>query len=565
MTYSADFETTTEPFYNKYGFTRVWAWGCVDLETDTFTHGNDILTFIDFVKQDDNTLYFHNLGFDSEFIIYWLLKANYQFRNDNRKVSKSFTTIIDRTGAIFALVITWDNGKVSKIFDSYKKIPLKVSKIPKAFGLQEMKGEIDYDLIRPKGYEPTQLELDYLYHDCHIVAQALKVQFAQGLDKMTIGSDALAFYKEMIGGEKAFKGLFPTLTYDADNFIRESYKGGFVYVNPRYRDYTFEGVSYDVNSLYPSVYSGNNGLLPYGVPIWFEGDYIQDDNYPLYIIKILADFDIKPNHIPTLQLKHYSRFTSTEYIEHSDGVVELTLTKPDYELFLAHYDIGFLSVLGGYKFKGSKTLFTNYAKHWGDVKIKASQEGNEGMRTLAKLMLNNLYGKLCLNTTRINKKPVYNDTEDNVNYVTLPVEFIDSIYTACGAFITAYARKQTIETAQSVYDRFVYADTDSIHLIGTEQPDIPIDDNILGYWKCEGTFTGKFLRAKTYIKIKDGKVKITCAGMPDNVKDEIASLGEIQAFDNFDYGKSYDGKLLPKKVSGGVVLFNNQFTIKEIK
>jgi len=562
--YSCDFETTTEPFYNKYGYTRVWVWGAVDLHTHNFYHDNDIESFIKFISEKPSTtLYFHNLGFDSEFIIYYLLSNGYT-RCDN-KLNKSFNTIIDRTGAIYEMLIIFENGNRCEIFDSYKKIPLKVEKIPKAFGLQEMKGSIDYDLERPEGYIPTQLELDYLYHDCNIVAQALNTQFASGLTKMTIGADALNYYIGMIG-EKGFKGLFPVLSYEADNFVRESYKGGFVYVSPRFTNITFKGISFDVNSLYPSVYSGNNGLLPYGVPIWFDGEYKEDKDYPLYIIKILVDFRIKPNHIPTIQLKHYSRFLDTEYIEKSKGPVELTLTKPDFELFLEHYDIDFISYYGGYKFKGCDKLFTDYAKHWGDVKIKASQEGNEGMRTIAKLLLNNLYGKLCLSTIRINKQPYLDNESDSVKYETLDPNFIDSVYTACGSFITSYARCQTIRSAQANYDRFVYADTDSIHLIGTEIPNnIPIDDNLLGYWKCEGEFEGKFLRAKTYIKIKDGKVKITCAGMPDNIKHMIDSMPQEQAFEMFDYGKTYDGKLMPKRVKGGVVLFSSQFSIKGIK
>lgn len=562
--FSCDFETTTEPFYNKYGYTRVWVWGAVDLDTLDFYHDNDIKSFINFISDiPSSTLYFHNLGFDSEFIIYYLLSSGY--KRQDRKENKSFNTIIDRNGAIYEMLIIFENGNRCEIFDSYKKIPLKVEKIPKAFGLQEMKGTIDYDLERPEGYIPSDEELKYLYHDCNIVALALNKQFEQGLDKMTIGSDALNYYINMMGGDKVFKGLFPTLSYEADNFIRESYKGGFVYVSPRFTNITFKGISFDVNSLYPSVYSGNNGPLPYGVPIWFEGEYKEDPNFPLYIIKILVDFTIKPNHIPTIQIKHYSRFLDTEYLEKSDGPVELTLTKPDFELFLEHYDIGFISYYGGYKFRGCDKLFTAYAKHWGDVKIQASKDGNEGMRTIAKLLLNNLYGKLCLSTIRINKQPYLDYDSDSVKYETLEPNFIDSVYTACGSFITSYARCQTIRSAQANYDRFVYADTDSIHLIGTEIPtNIPIDDNLLGYWKCEGEFEGKFLRPKTYIKIKDGKVKITCAGMPDNIKHEIDGLEFEDAFAMFDYGKTYDGKLIPKRVKGGVVLFNTQFSIKRL-
>ncbi len=563
--YSCDFETTTEPFYNKYGFTRVWAWGSVDLDTDEFKHGNDIRTFLLWLEEQAETqLYFHNLSFDSEFIIYYLLTHGY--KRTEIKTPKSFNTIIDRNGVIYEMSIIFENKSKCEIFDSYKKIPLKVEQIPKAFGLPEKKGHIDYDLERPEGYEPTEEELDYLYHDCHIVAKAINKQVEQGLDKMTIGSDSLAMYMGMIGGEKAFAGLFPVVSYECDNFIRESYKGGFVYVAPQFRNMTFEGISFDVNSLYPSVYSGNNGLLPYGLPIWFDGEYVYDKNYPLYIIKILVDFEIKPKHIPTIQIKHYSRFLDTEYITKSGGPVELTLTKPDFELFMEHYDIYFISYLGGYKFQGSDKLFTRYANYWGDVKKKAGEEGNQGMRTIAKLLLNNLYGKLCLSTIRINKQPELDQEKECVKYVVQDPEFINSVYTACGSFITAYARKQTIETAQANYDRFVYADTDSIHLIGTDVPDnIKVDDNLLGYWKCEGTFTGKFLRSKTYIKIKDGKVKITCAGMPDNIKEYIAGFEPDEAFKRFDYGKTYDGKLMPKRVKGGIVLFNSTFSIKNVK
>lgn len=559
MILSADFETTTEPFYNKYGYTRVWLWGCVNLVNDEFKYGNDIVSFFEYIKKDNNTIYFHNLAFDIEFMLWHLLINGYTY--SELKEPNTISTIIDKNGTVYSLNINFDNGKTSKIYDSFKKIPLKVEKIPQAFGLPEAKGHIDYDLERPEGYIPTQVEIDYLYHDCHIVAQALNKQFDQGLIEMTIGSDALNYYKNMIG-EKAFNGLFPTLTYEADNFIRESYKGGFVYVNPKYKNYEFTGISYDVNSLYPSVYSGNNGPLPYGVPIYFEGEYQYDKYYPLYIVKLLVDFDIKPNHIPTIQVKNFSRFLATEYIEHSKGPIELTLTSPDLELFLEHYDINFISYLGGYKFQGSSSLFTDYANHWTEVKIKAGKENNAGLRTLAKLLLNNLYGKLALSTVRISKIPYMAD-DNTVEYKNSDTKFIESVYTACASFITAYARKQTIETAQKLYERFVYADTDSIHLIGLDVPDIPIDDYKLGYWKCEGAFIGKFLRAKTYIKYKERKIQITCAGMPDNVKSTITNLDKDEAFDTFNYGNSFGGKLMPKKVKGGVVLFANNFTIKK--
>jgi hypothetical protein len=126
-----------------------------------------------------------------------------------------------------------------------------------------------------------------------------------------------------------------------------------------------------------------------------------------------------------------------------------------------------------------------------------------------------------------------------------------------GAFITAYARNKTNKSAQAVYDRFLYADTDSLHLIGTNIPEgLDIHPTKLGAWAHEGTFTdSKFIRAKTYMETIDGVNKVTCAGMPDSVKAQVN-------YDNFCTGSTFNGKLVPRRCVGGVVLVDTTFTIK---
>ena len=68
----------------------------------------------------------------------------------------------------------------------------------------------------------------------------------------------------------------------------------------------------------------------------------------------------------------------------------------------------------------------------------------------------------------------------------IDTELRDPIYLPYATFVTAYARKYTILTAQKVgIDRVAYIDTDSIHLVGTDVPDAikdVIDDKELGYW-----------------------------------------------------------------------------------
>jgi hypothetical protein len=132
----------------------------------------------------------------------------------------------------------------------------------------------------------------------------------------------------------------------------------------------------------------------------------------------------------------------------------------------------------------------------------------------------------------------------------------DPIYLPLAAYVTSWARYKTITTAQTLYHRFIYADTDSIHLEGDEVPDnIEVHSTRLGAWKHEGTFDrARFLRPKTYSEEMEGVLHVTCAGMPDNVKEQVT-------WDNFHRGATYTGKLLPKQVAGGVVLQDTDFKI----
>jgi hypothetical protein len=145
-----------------------------------------------------------------------------------------------------------------------------------------------------------------------------------------------------------------------------------------------------------------------------------------------------------------------------------------------------------------------------------------------------------------------------------------------GVFITSWARYTTITTAQKCYDRIIYCDTDSIHLVGRDIPDVikdVVDPDKLGYWKHESTFyRAKFLRQKTYVEdvildkpmyyrkgnkliMTNHHLEVKCAGMPDKIKEKVT-------FDNFEVGFTSYGKLLPKHVDGGVVLVDTEFTIK---
>lgn len=558
MIFSCDFETTTDP-----NDCRVWGYGIHAVGKDDFICGNSLDNFMAWCRLHPKaTLYFHNLKFDGEFIIHWLLSHKFQHEKDKRNNRpNTFNTLISDKGMFYSIEINWDNeispGKNNrtKFYDSLKVLPFSVDKVAKAFDLPISKLKIDYNEYREPGHILTQQEVDYIKNDVAIIAKALHILFNQKLNKMTQGSNALADYKKVIG-KKHFEKWFPILDYGADKQIRQSYKGGFTYLNPRFKEKDLDkGIVLDVNSLYPSVMY--DCLLPYGEPVAFTGRYKKDTDYPLYTQMISCSFRIKKNHIPTIQIKNNLAFRPTEYLENSSGEeIVLTLCNPDLSLFLQHYDVFNLEWLGGWKYKASNGMFAKYIDKWYKVKEQATLEGNAPLRTLAKLMLNALYGKFGTNPNVRSKIP-YLDENGLVKYKLGEKETRDPVYIPVATFVTSYARYKTISSAQKVYDRFIYADTDSLHLNGTDIPEcLDVHQTKLGAWKHESTFEkARFLRQKTYIEQINEKIHITCAGMPDRCYDGVT-------WDNFHNGMSYTGKLRFVHVPGGIVLLDTPFTIK---
>jgi hypothetical protein len=548
LRYCADFETITNP-----DDCRVWAYAIAEVgNINNFHYGNSLDDFMEFIEKNQAIYYFHNLKFDGEFIIHWLL--NHGFKHSKKPQENEFSTLISRMGQFYSIEIVYKRRKkgVSKvvIYDSLKKLPFSVANIAKSFHLEMSKLEIDYNEYREIGHELTQQEIEYIHNDVCIVAQALAVQLDQGLTKMTNGADALNYFKELIG-KKKYRQLFPVLDLEMDSSIRLAYRGGWTYCNPRVADKDLgEGLVYDMNSMYPSMMV--HRMLPYGRPEYFSGQYEDDELYPLYIQKIECRFKIKPNHLPTIQLKKNLMFAMNEYIEDSKEVVQMVLTNVDLKLFLEHYDIiGGIEYIDGYKFKACQGVFDQYIDYW--MNIKMTSEG--AIKQLAKLMLNSLYGKFATRPDVTGKIPYLEN--GIVRYELGEPETREPEYTPLGVFITAWARDKIIRTAQSVYDRFCYADTDSIHIRGTDIPDIEVDDKKLNYWKLESHFTrARFIRQKTYIEEIDGKLNVKCAGMPDSLK-------ELVTWENFHVGfEKADGRLMPKHVQGGIVLVESPYKLR---
>lgn len=592
--WSADFETTTDP-----NDCRVWAYSLCNIENpEQFLYGNSLDEFFEWCceSKENYTLYFFNLKFDGAFIMSWLLERGFEYIADKKdRHDLTFTTLITDMGQFYAIEIYFEvkGHKVNKvkILDALKIFPnSSVEQLAKDFGLPISKLKLDYDTYRPEGYQLKQYEIDYIRNDVEIVARCLKAMFDRGLTKMTIASDAMHNFKDHFDN---FYKYFPILSDEVDADIRKSYRGGFTYASDKYTEQEIgAGVVLDVNSLYPSCMKKP---MPYGRPRFFEGEYKYDEIYPLYIITFTCKFEIKPDKIPSIQLRNNLSFIPNQYLKSSnDEQVTLTLTSIDFELFKDQYKFWDVEYHGGWKFKRTTGLFDNYVDYWMNEKIQAAKEGNKTRKAIAKRLLNSLYGKFG-SSTRAGQKSVYLDENGTLCFEDLPITTKKPIYIAAACFITAYGRDKTVRTSQAIrdyttkkygVDKYYYSDTDSIHA-GLTNEDLEelkgildIDDYRLGAWAKEAEFTrAMYIRQKCYIEEIGGKVSVTVAGLPKY-------LAPVINFENFKRGFSTAGmshddlvelakqngateeeieklhhKLDYHYVKGGVILEDTDFTI----
>lgn len=496
------------------------------------------------------TVYFHNLRFDGNFIIYWAFAHGYQHVElDSSRDSLPdghFSCMIDDMGAFYGIRFPHCDFR-----DSLKKLPMSIEQMAKAFEAPSPKGAIDYEAPRGAGYSPTVEEWEYVRTDVEILAHAMTDILEHGMTALTVSSDALKEYRGIIGF-KTFNKYFPELDSVRDAEIRRAYRGGFTYADTRTAgELVGEGSVYDVNSLYPFVM--RERVLPFGEPERFGG--APSDSSRLWTVTVTFTAELRDGFLPCIQVRNGFRWNPSEYLSVIDEPVTMTVTSVDWALWNEHYDISVWSWDGGYYFNGTRGLFDEYVDKW--MSVKAESTG--GRRTMAKLFLNSLYGKFGTSTDATGRVPYLGD-DGVVHYTKGRERERKPVYTAVAVFVTAWARDYTIRTAQKNYDRFLYADTDSMHLLGADDPvGADVHPSRLGAWKRECVFErAVFNRAKQYSEYYDGRNDTHIAGLPVKVARTIAPEDMLR-------DHVWGGKLVPRRTVGGVVLREISFTYAAVR
>lgn len=644
-TFAADFETTV---YEGQTDTEVWASALADLddENDTVFVFHSLLETMEYIQylQDDIVLYYHNLKFDGNFWLWFLLhelgfKQGYDTLDDGTRVMKApkdldnneVVYMISDMGQWYSVTFKYRGHRIT-LKDSLKLLPFPLRKIGKDFKTKHQKLDMEYTGYRYAGCEITTEEMQYIKNDVLVLKEALLIMFEQGHDKLTIGSCCLAEYKKILG-KYDFEKDFPRLdiipldpneygSSNADEYIRNSYKGGWCYLVEGAEDKVYHnGTTADVNSLYPSMMHSESGnIYPHGKPCFFKGEPPKQALLPnrYYFIRIRTRFYLKKGMLPFIQIKGNPCYKSTEMLTTSDfkdhktgkfhrtftdkegkihdSIVELTLTCVDWELMQKHYNLVDLEILDGCWFFARAGMFDEYINKYKEIKMR--EKG--ALRQIAKLFLNNLYGKLA--TSPISSfKIAHLDEDEALAYEIQQEEDKKPVYVAAGSAITSYSRRFTITAAQANFHGankcgFKYADTDSIHcdLPPEKIKGIKVDDNAFCCWKLESQWDDAiFVRQKTYIEhithedrvpISTPYYNIKAAGMPPQCKEQMnislngATQQDIDKYKNepeklefitkkrsltdFKVGITISGKLVPKCIKGGVILEETEFTLR---
>ena len=657
-----DFETTV---FDGQTHTEVWASASAELFTDCVNVFHSIGEQFEYFKSLNTNVivFYHNLKFDGNFWLAYLMndlqlqQATYKTGNgeldiaflDNYKMpSNTFKYSISDKGQWYSIVIKIGTHYI-EMRDSLKLLPFSVRKIGESFGTKHQKLEMEYKGFRYAGCDITDSEMEYIKNDVLVMKEAMEIMFSEGHDKITIGACCLHEFKKTVD-KKDYTIFFPNLYEkeisekdhkykNAGDWIRKSYKGGWCYVVKEKVGKIFNnGTTADVNSLYPSMMHSESGnRYPIGIPKFWKGDFIPPealikDRY--FFVRVKTRFYLKENYLPFIQIKGNYLYKGTEALESSDvlidgkyythytddfGIVhdtkvELTMTMTDYYLFLEHYEPVEFEIIDGCWFYTEIGLFDEYINYYRE--IKTNSKGAK--RELAKLFLNNLYGKMA-SSMDSSFKYAFVKEDKSIGFRSIEEHKKNPGYIPIGSAITSYARNFTIRAAQKnyhgVHERgFIYADTDSIHcdLLPSEIVGINIHDTDFCCWKLESFWdVGVFTRQKTYIEhvtmesvkgvltkmedIKDKNRKpkspyhnVKCAGMPQKCKDlfllsmkgakeeEKENYNEeeqkflydengkpiIRTLEDFKVGLKVCGKLMPVRIHGGVVLMETMYEMR---
>lgn len=630
--YFADFETTT----NKVDTTKswVWMWGIKGtLEGDELSYGANIEGFLDHCAiNKKKEILFHNLAWDFNYIYKFLLdKKDFKFIDEtDERVDilndKEWTWLCDNTGRVYSARVMW-RGVELHFYDSWLVLMASVGKLGASIGLEKLGDTFDYDHYHDTVDEWCDVDREYLERDIDIVIETFMKSTSVVDRKMTRAGMAYEHFRRFYG-EREFANDFGGSVYNYKtrsleywnilrenewNLVTRSYQGGYTNWNKNYTDKVLDvpnGVSYDVNSLYPAVMENNK--MPYGRMLYTPP---KDSSYVTLLVVHINNATLKDPKYPPL-FKAKGKSIDAKYLDEIK-YEERVMWEEEFNFIKQYYDIDY-SIYSKRYFK-TKYVFNEWLSVLKENKIKAT---DPTIRDFWKGIYNSLYGKFGQHKTsgsRViiedgkelyeykgekyvkeigkdviwwNDKLIYKDSvvdkdgktkykgvaklSNKIRYGKDKQYKHDAKYTTTeklkympiASYTTWKARETLWKGMFGNLDIWLYSDTDSCYY-SDEPVGIDIHESRFGAWKAEHKFDKfKVLRAKCYMYHSLAEWKNGAWREEDKLIKKISGVSDIGKskidWNNFYLGSIIEGgKRGTKNTDGGKFIIDSDYKLGE--
>lgn len=486
---------------------------------------NYFLEFSDFMETILNrkcpikTIYSHFGGiYDHLFVIDYCVKNNIEINS-----------LIIQGRKVLSFKIKYKK-RIIKFIDSSGILPFGLKKLCEMFETKTKK--LDFSFINK--IKADQKTINYLKNDCialhEILSKYCELEYIIEIGlPLTQAGQAFKVFTEY------FYHDLEELPNSVESFARKALYGGRTEIfKPDFLNNDYPLFAYDINSLYPYVQS------KYDFPNAFKRWSCDLELSELSISDVLIE---SPDHaIPFLPCKINNK------LMFPIGTFRGVYASPELNFALS---LGY-KIKKCYKtavFENAGKIFTSYVhKNY----KKRLDSKNDGVKLLYKSLLNNLWGRISMDTIRqslsldinsggfVHSKIQCDDHE--VRFYMSSKKIFSKTNVAMGLFTPMYGRIEIYKQFQKANFNIFYSDTDSIYTPET----LPTGKN-LGELKKDGEYKEWYgLQPKCYASCSlDGKMSYRVKGIKD--------YQEKNHFDNGnwtlnDFKNSLDGEIKLKKV-----------------
>ena len=506
-----------------------------------------------------------NFGYEFQFIKCWF-KWSKVFAKEPRK--PLFAFIDDSIEFRDAQAIT--GGSLALLAKNYTTT-------------QKAKGDLDYTIPRTYLTKLNDQELGYCLSDVAILAEFSKYLFDTYIEpEKYIPLTKTGFLRREVKKgvtwpvKQELYRCYPETKELYNQLMKWCFKGGYTHANLYHAGRVVEVKGRDITSSYPFVMMAKKGFpmspLMRQNPVDFEKFY-HSGKYCMMFRAIFTNIRAKTNH----SIESSSKCITLGGAIIDNGrvrkaaIMDCWLTEIDFNMYQLFYEWDNINIMQLYtSIRGylPKYLIMPMIKAY-MAKQSMKKKGLDGTPEYQnqKGMVNSAYGLTCQKQVEYEVKlsPVtyewyldsreYNYEKERKKAILLP---------QWGIYVCALARERILSAIYCCGNDACYSDTDSIKYMGEheeyfEQVNIETEKEILK--ACErlnlipepfldlGSFDkeyggrkvqAKFLGAKRYVVVDQGKPKVTIAGLPKGVLENYCKIHGKDIFETFEHNMLMD-------------------------